>query len=428
MMIKIAVIGTQESIQNLVSVAHQVEDIEIEPYVYSHPKESSEIIRHLKPCDVIFFSGALPYYISKEMREQLRIPSMYLQQNEMALASSLLFILQHKNIQPERISIDLVNSSFVTNVFTDIGITGVPHVMDYEDMLPNMFEIKEIVDFHYSRYQSGLVDLALTSVHAVYDKLIELGVPSQRMLDPKKALIQGLKDAKAKAQLAKSYSATVAACVVAFPASNHISMEHLDMFAREIHGSIRQVDETSYILYTTRGDIEAFIKTSSLQNFLCNSKDLIALGFGYGRTVKEAEQNAKIAQSFATNNQMESCCYILTDEKELFGPFPKEKKVQSLKNDDQELLKIAKETKLSPANLSKIIQFSQSYSSLQFTAADLSEYLQVTRRTTERILKKLVDQGYANICGEEMPYQQGRPRALYELKLPIYSFHTMSLM
>ena len=46
-------------------------------------------------------------------------------------------------------------------------------------------------------------------------------------------------------------------------------------------------------------------------------------------------------------------------------------------------MKIAKETKLSPANLSKIIQFSQSHPSLKFTAADLSEYLQVTRRSTE---------------------------------------------
>ena len=112
--------------------------------------------------------------------------------------------------------------------------------------------------------------------------------------------------------------------------------------------------------------------------------------------------------------------YILTSDKDLFGPFPKEQRVQSLKNDNPELMKIAKETKLSPANLSKIIQFSQSHPSLKFTAPDLSEYLQVTRRSTERLLKKLVDYGYAHICGEEMPYQQGRPRALYELNLPLF--------
>lgn len=153
-----------------------------------------------------------------------------------------------------------------------------------------------------------------------------------------------------------------------------------------------------------------------------NIEGAVSIGFGYGKTVNEAEQNAKIARGFAKNNPIESCFYILTSDKELFGPFPKEQRVQSLKNDNPELMKIAKETKLSPANLSKIIQFSQSHPSLKFTAADLSEYLQVTRRSTERLLKKLVDYRYANICGEEMPYQQGRPRAIYELNLPLYSF------
>lgn len=61
---------------------------------------------------------------------------------------------------------------------------------------------------------------------------------------------------------------------------------------------------------------------------------------------------------------------------------------------------------MSPATLSKIIQFSKSRQSLQFTAADLSDYMQVTRRSTERILKKLVNPGLVKIVGEEMTYQK----------------------
>ncbi|WP_243292705.1 transcriptional regulator [Bacillus sp. FJAT-47783] len=428
MMIKIAVIGSTDFIDHLLSVTKQMEGIEIDPYFYTYPQEAAELIKHLKPCDVVFFSGALPYYFAKEMRERLAIPTVYLQQDEMAVASSLLSIIYHQNIQPERISIDLVDSSFVKNVLMDTGISSLPHVMDYKDMLKNKFEIKELVDFHHHLFRTGAVDIALTSVHAVYDKLQELGVPSQRMLDPSKAIIRGLQDAKAKAELAKSHSATVAACFVSFLMTNEAPTELLEIFARGIHSSFRQVDEKSYILYTTRGDIEAIMKSNTLQSFLFNWQGSVAIGFGYGATATEAEQNAKIAQSFAANHKTESCCYLLTAEKELIGPFPKETKVQSLKNDHPELLKIAKETKLSPANLSKILQFSKFHHSLQFTAADLSDYLQVTRRTTERILKKLVDHGYANICGEEMPYQQGRPRAIYELKLPIYPWKEGTFM
>ncbi|MGE6402234.1 MULTISPECIES: transcriptional regulator [Bacillus cereus group] len=422
MMIKIAVVGSKEFMENLLPIAHKLEEIEIDPYIYLHPAESSEILKRLKPCDVIFFSGALPYYMAKEIREQLRIPSTYLQQDETTVASSLLSIIYHQSIQPHKISIDLVDRSFITNVFHDIGLKETPQVMDYENMLWSNDEIRSIIDFHLAKYQSGEVDLALTSIHAVYDELQKIGIPSERMIDPTQSIIHGLKDAKIKAELAKSHSATVGACIISFIELQESSLEKLNVISKELRGSFKQVDEMTFILYTTRGDIESSTKTNTIDRLFTNIEGAVSIGFGYGKTVNEAEQNAKIAQGFAKNNPIERRFYILTSDKELFGPFPKEQRVQSLKNDNPELMKIAKETKLSPANLSKIIQFSQSHPSLKFTAADLSEYLQVTRRSTERLLKKLVDYRYANICGEEMPYQQGRPRAIYELNLPLYSF------
>ena len=61
------------------------------------------------------------------------------------------------------------------------------------------------------------------------------------------------------------------------------------------------------ILYTTRGDIESIIKTNAIDNLFASVEGTIAIGFGYGKTVKEAEQNAKIAQSFAKNNPIDRC-------------------------------------------------------------------------------------------------------------------------
>ncbi len=304
-------------------------------------------------------------------------------------------------------------------MFHDIGIKESPQVFDYENMLWSKDEINRVIDFHVAKYQSGEAHLALTSIHAVYDELQKIGIPSERMIDPKQSIIHGLKDAKIKAELARSHSATVGACIISSLELRDGLLEQLDVISKELRGSFKTIDEMTFILYTTRGDIESIIKTNTMNNLFASIEGTIAIGFGYGKTVKEAEQNAKIAQGFAKNNPIDHCFYILTSDKELFGPFPKEQRVQSLKNDNPELMKIAKETKLSPANLSKIIQFSQSHPSLKFTAADLSEYLQVTRRSTERLLKKLVDYGYAHICGEEMPYQQGRPRAIYELNLPL---------
>ncbi|HEY9577558.1 MAG TPA: transcriptional regulator, partial [Pseudobacillus sp.] len=405
----------------LLSVAPQVGEIEIEPYVYNQPEEATELVKHLKPCDALFFSGALPYYFSKEVHESIPIPSLYLEQDETAIAISLLSLISSKNIPMERISIDLTESSFFKNILTDIGIHRAPlHVIDYADKLPNKFDINDIVHFHYSRFQLGKVDLALTSIHAVYDRLIQLGVPAQRMIDPIKSLIHGLQDAKAQAELSKSHSATIAAGYISLKQSEKSQKRHLEAFAHKMNATIQQSAEANFLLYSTRGDIEIVMNSDAFREFLVKWQEPVSVGFGYGFTAAEANQNAKIARSFAFHHEHESCGYILTEDKKLLGPFPRENKTQRLKNDHPELLQIAKETKLSPANLSKIIEFSKFRQSIQFTAADLSDYLQVTRRSTERILKKLVDHGFVKIVGEEMTYQQGRPRSIYELNMPIY--------
>lgn len=418
---KIAVIGSKDFIDHLVKIIPQIENVEIEPYIYTEPSQATKLIQQLKPCDIVFFSGALPYYFSKEIHEQLPIPCIYLEQDESVIATSLLSIIYHQNIHVDRISIDLMRSSFVANVLRDIGIFRSPqHVIDYEDMLPNEFDITQIIQYHHSRYELGLIDIALTSIHAVYDQLQKLGVPTEKMIDPTHSLVKGLERAKTLAEYTNSRSTAIAVVSVSLlvPANSQINALH--NLAHAIHSTLQEITQTNFLLYSTRGDIESFMANDAFSDFIANFMEPVSIGFGYGTTIMEAEQNAIIARSFAENHANSSTGFILTESKELLGPFPKGNKVYRLKNDHPALLQIAKEMKLSPANLSKIIQFSRSRQHLQFTAADLSEYLQITRRSTERIIKKLVDHGSAKIVGEEMTYQQGRPRAIYELTLPIY--------
>lgn len=79
------------------------------------------------------FSGALPYYFSKTEKEQLPIPSLYLAQDDMTVSASFLDILYHIGISLQRISIDLIDSSTVSNVLTAANIHTAPnHIMDYK--------------------------------------------------------------------------------------------------------------------------------------------------------------------------------------------------------------------------------------------------------------------------------------------------------
>ncbi|MWO52717.1 transcriptional regulator, partial [Escherichia coli] len=134
-------------------------------------------------------------------------------------------------------------------------------------------------------------------------------IPSERMIDPKQSIIHGLKDAKIKAELAKSHSATVGACMISSLELREGLFEQLDVISKALYGSFKKIDEMTFILYTTRGDIESIIKTNMINNLFASIEGTIAIGFGYGKTVKEAEQNAKIAQDFAKNNPLDHCFY-----------------------------------------------------------------------------------------------------------------------
>jgi hypothetical protein len=412
---KIAVFGSSEFLRKIVSASSQMTDITIDPYIYQHPQEAAELTRKLKPCDVVFFSGALPYYFSKKHFDNLPYPTLILTQDEITIAASLLAITQNRNVPLERISIDLYDASIIRNVLSEseIRIESL-QIMDFkQQLLEDCFNLDSIVQFHYNLWELGITKIALTSVHAVYDRLHSLGVPTIRMADPQVSLIRGLQSAKAQGELIKSKAAQVAVGYLSL--QNH-QQDQINTLAHLLNAYVQPLNGTLFALYSTRGEIDR----NRVIDFLEKWKGPLLVGFGYGLTLKEADQHAKIALRFAEKELSSKCGYILTEDKELVGPFPYEHKQHSLKNDHPELLNIAKETKLSPGNLSKIIEFSKSRQSLQFTTADLADYLQVTRRSTERIVKKLADNGYVKVVGEEMVYHQGRPRAIYELNMPAY--------
>ncbi|WP_148356881.1 transcriptional regulator [Peribacillus simplex] len=416
---RIAVIGSAEFIERIESITSEIAEIDFDAYVYEKPTEAGMLVKTLKPCDAVLFSGALPYYFSKKYHEHLPIPAFYLAQDEMSVASSLLSVLYHKKISPHRISVDVSNASIVTNVLTDLEIEMDPsYIMDYQEMLDDSFDISLITTYHHELWKDGFIDLALTSIHSVFDQLQLIGVPAIRMVDPRSSIFKALQDIKAHTELIKSRSSQIAVCYVISEESN--AHELVDGFAHEIQASVQHLEDCHFILYSTRGDIESLIKKHGLNHFFAKFKKKSKIGFGYGSTIMDADRHAKIALGFAEKHSECKCGYILTEDKDLLGPFPQQTKQQRLKNDHPELLHVAKQTKLSPANISKIIQFSHSRQSVQFTAAELEDYLQVTRRTTERILKKLSDHGHVTIVGEEMTYSKGRPRAVYELNLPVY--------
>ncbi|MFJ7972681.1 hypothetical protein [Psychrobacillus sp. NPDC096389] len=409
--IRIAVLGSANFIDRLMNLEHELVSTRLDYYIYQSPVDATEIVKNIKPCDVVFFSGSLPYIYAKEASEKLPVPTHYLKQDETVITTTLLSVYFSNNIPIEQLSIDLIEPQLIQNVLEDIGQhEQYPHMLKIEPT----FQLEEVVKFHAELHQSGKTTLAITSIHAVFNALQDQHIPVIRMLDSKNFILKGLEDAKSIALLAKSESAKIA---IGFIQSKEaIPEDTLKKIASTIQANLVQSANHLYTFFSTQGNVQLALENNTVQHWINLASAPIKIAFGYGKTVIEATQNAKDALPYATENT----AYLLTDQKELLGPYPDNKQQIRLKTNDPKLVQIAKETTLSPANLSKIMQFSRSHSSVEFTAHDLEVYLQVSRRTTERLLKKLVDHGYARVTGEEMTYQQGRPRSIYEFNFPTY--------
>ncbi|MCA1055975.1 transcriptional regulator [Rossellomorea aquimaris] len=419
---KVALIGSkefQDHVQD--TIVPYLNEIELVPYVYTEPREAGQLISAILPCDAILFSGALPYFFAKEACSSMAVPILYLEQDEAALVTSLLSILHHHRIQPHRISIDLMDTSFVDHISSDLHLENPPnHVKDYKGRLPHDFTIEEFTVFHSRLYEEGQTELALTSIHAVYDQLTAMNIPSMRMIDPVATLLRTIEEARLRANHYKRKAATVAAAKLIIDEKDEGALHNLHKLSHLIGGTLQETGDTHpYTIYSNRGSIESFLAHPDFASFFQDS-DLFLAGFGYGETAAQAVENAETALSFAKNEGSGNVAFVLNEEKELSGPYPSINMKMQLKNTDPDFYKLAKQLKLSPANISKLITFSKSRPSREFTAPELSDYLAITRRSTERLLKKLVDNGAAKITGKEMTYAQGRPRAVYELTFPIY--------
>lgn len=84
---------------------------------------------------------------------------------------------------------------------------------------------------------------------------------------------------------------------------------------------------------------------------------------------------------------------------------------------DKSTVLIAEKIKISVATLSKVSTFLRLRNYKAFSSNDLSDYIQFSKRSAERLIKKLVDNELIKVVGTEQPYQRGRPRAIYKAEV-----------
>jgi predicted transcriptional regulator len=165
--------------------------------------------------------------------------------------------------------------------------------------------------------------------------------------------------------------------------------------------------------------LEVALKEQNLQKVLkldgkINSS--LKIGIGYGYTMNEAENHATEALYFTEKQTKDKTTIFLLDEdKKLIGPLFENEKQYALKNENQDIQILADQLKMTAKNLIRFFDFVRTHQFRSFSAQELADYLAVSRRSAERLIKRFLEHQLLSITGEEQPYDHGRPRSLYNL-------------
>jgi hypothetical protein len=432
MKIQLGIIGSLETIDKIKSVLEEFED-KADAYVfcYHDKKETIEILEQCQnKADVILFSGQVPYSIAHKDRS-IRQPTVYIPRTGTSLFTAF-WQLKIENIDFTRISFDTIQKEDIDEVIKELDIS-----LDkmYVKSYPGDIDYNEVTEFHYNLWKDKKINVAATCLSATYRNLKALGVPVIRLFPTRPLIREYINKAIYKGDVEKIKATQMAVQVVKIKNTNrNISTEYeylkiknkleegLICYTQENLGSIFPFGRDEYLIFMTRGTIDAYHTTFRLPHYIAIESDLkveLASGIGFGDSVHEAEVKARNALDYALKEN-KNCCYILDEKGVILGPIFEEKSnplSYDLLVEDDAILEMAKDIQISASYVSKIKSILRKMNKNSIEAEELANYLGISVRSARRILSQIIDAGYGSVVASESRTGIGRPRQIYQINL-----------
>lgn len=422
-MIKVAIIGPKVLVQRVQEIGEQLFNFDFLPVPYNNEYESLDnALSVSQKVDVILFTGPVPYRLVYEHRKKLNSILLCVNYGGTGLYRVLFQMAKDGFLQlsgKNRFSIDFIDKEEVIFAFEELEI-------EYREM--EIFEIEntttpeQIFEYHYCKWQSGNVSCIITCLYSVYKKLKSLSIPAYCISPTRHAIQDALNLANSKTNEKTFEKNQITVCIISFENNldPKIKEKKLKYISQILQTNGQKINEENYLFYTTKGLIYSLTSGySKIPTFIQKEHFLINMGIGIGDTVIEATERARLSHTKSIKSNGEQL-YIIEKENSVTSVF---KKMENpvLKYDsrsyDELIRQIVEDTGLSFSTISKIKFICNASNKREFSATEIARQLNITVRSTRRILQTLVNKNYASIIGGEQPLTRGRPRQIYKLNI-----------
>lgn len=440
MKLVVGIIGPEDSVLRMKKIGEKyfATQIEFVSIIYGVVTEIDDLLPHYRSYDIDFwlFSGLVPYSYALEKELVEEDESFYPPLAGSSLYRTFIKLILNKEEKWQRLSFDTLEHDDVENAIEDAGLNIEVFTLPFKGYMDD----EQIYQFHRELYQSGKIDLCLTCINRVYERLKQEQIPVYRLVPTQNIIKRAFPEILDRARSHAFQRSQVSVIAIEVDSKEWISLrrkqtyemkrreqsleQYLIDFTEKARGSSVRIGDGLYFIFVTWGELEELEQSQELQvlpRSLQNVTEFhIHVGIGNGYTVHEAEMNARKALQYAQENK-EPCVMKVLQDGKVIGPLNMAENISyptrhTLAGIEEKILALKDEATISFSTISKVYALSQRYKQDHVTAQELSRWLHVTDRSARRILKELHTLKLVEEIGEEQPGARGRPRKVYSFQ------------
>ena len=424
-MINVSIISPKKSMDAInKALEHQDFGCVFKNYVYTQLEEIKDIYEQCKDsCDVMFFSGELGYSYMLTHIDNIQVPCTFVSYAEKDILSILLnFVIRYPHIPLSRIYIDFLTP---VNDFMNLKQYLSPNYMPYlfENPVYNYETLKERAE---ELWNAGKIDMILTRTTSQLEVLNKLQIPYIYFIPSEETIRDSIKNAIDTIRLKQKNQAGKLVILIKLIYPEYVSSQDRELLDITLHKYLldfRKDYQYDFALHVGSHRFELSLDSDLYKTSFERIQDLIAfldqtgelefrLGAGFGKSLGESHYQAELALQEAVKYGKNDGFIIHGDESVLTGPLSLTRTL-NYSYSNTKALAYSQANGINESNLLKIVGLFQMDKDTVMTAASLSQWLNITSRSCNRILQQLLD---SNLIEEIEPQKQegkGRPTRQY---------------
>ncbi|MEL5717773.1 hypothetical protein [Treponema pedis] len=397
-------------------------------------KNNNDIITHFQEnydkVDAFVFSGIMLYDYFTEKIKKCDKPCYTITDDTANIYKELLkiFVL-NENLRPERVYIDIETKNGDLGLASLFHEKKMPYILPWDVGTPEKV-VRTVFENHKKLWKEKKIDLSITKFGMLLSDFKKEGIRYHFIYPSETYLLEFFKEIIEEIQIKRTinnkiFSAYIYADSTLKNKTDSIENDIIQLtLQKNLYRFIKEQDpeiilqkrESGFYLFTTIEDLPHFIHnmtSCNLQSFLKMENMTFSIGYGTGKTISQAKRNSlnsfDLAKKYGGN-----CSFFISENQSVMGPLTGDKYF-AVYNISPAIDNLAIKMGIDKIYLYKIISYIKKTGDNVITAKILSQILNITVRSSNRILNGLQNVSYVKEFSHKVKLNKGRPSKFYKL-------------